>query len=291
MQAQSPQMSAQQHPAAAWQHAMMAAAAGAQVPPALVHGPVGSHAMSTSHPPAVPSQMTAASVAAAAHAHASTPGLPRGMALTSDKARPVSQQTSTRSFSASSSITATAGKGKGRRAPVKSLAVVVPTQCRGEGELGWHPQLLEMSTVELNDHISKSRMEPGNACHLPPNLSFACPPANPHTGTHTHTHLLTPPCQLRRHTRARAHTHTHTHTTQHTPPRAHPDEVAALKALRRRIKNRGYTRRARERTRTSRSNTPDPEGTTTRDLRDPTSPDSAASRSSSYNEITNPRSR
>lgn len=52
-----------------------------------------------------------------------------------------------------------AGKQTRRqRAPVRSLTVNVPEPCRGDGELGWHPALLAMSTIELNDYINKSDM-------------------------------------------------------------------------------------------------------------------------------------
>lgn len=82
-----------------------------------------------------------------------------------------------------------AGKNAGhrckKRAPIKSLSVEVPVFCRGPGELGWHPDLLRMTTIELNDFVNKSQLS--------------------------------------------------------------SLEVKALKALRRRIKNRGYTRRARQR--------------------------------------------
>eukprot|EP00038_Savillea_parva_P025962 m.50403 g.50403 ORF g.50403 m.50403 type:complete len:263 (-) comp7234_c0_seq4:1682-2470(-) len=82
-----------------------------------------------------------------------------------------------------------AGKSRTKRAPAKSLSVEIPAHCQGEGELGWHPALLDMSTIELNDWINKSRMD--------------------------------------------------------------IDQVKALKALRRRIKNRRYTQKARERKRTT----------------------------------------
>eukprot|EP00035_Acanthoeca_spectabilis_P021978 m.441292 g.441292 ORF g.441292 m.441292 type:complete len:254 (-) comp18643_c0_seq1:1046-1807(-) len=81
-----------------------------------------------------------------------------------------------------------AGKVRGKRAPARSLTVSIPAHCQGDGELGWNPILLEMSTIELNDWINKSRME--------------------------------------------------------------ADHVKALKSLRRRIKNRRYTQKARERKRT-----------------------------------------
>jgi hypothetical protein len=79
-------------------------------------------------------------------------------------------------------------RGGGKRAPARSLTVEIPQHCQGEGELGWHPALLDMTTIELNDWINKSRMD--------------------------------------------------------------PDQVKALKSLRRRIKNRKYTQKARERKRT-----------------------------------------
>lgn len=78
-----------------------------------------------------------------------------------------------------------AGKVAAKRAPARSLTVSIPSHCQGEGELGWNPILLEMSTIELNDWINKSPMD--------------------------------------------------------------PDQVKALKSLRRRIKNRRYTQKARER--------------------------------------------
>jgi hypothetical protein len=60
---------------------------------------------------------------------------------------------------ASRSAAATnAEKGRRQRAPVRSLTVRVPDLCRGEGELGWHPQLLAMTTIELNDYVNKSDM-------------------------------------------------------------------------------------------------------------------------------------
>mmetsp|Transcript_33355 Transcript_33355/g.87490 ORF Transcript_33355/g.87490 Transcript_33355/m.87490 type:complete len:371 (-) Transcript_33355:1841-2953(-) len=93
-----------------------------------------------------------------------------------------------KSASESRSVSSSPTRGAAKRIPA-DLAVDIPHSCRGPGELGWHPDLLAMSTIHLNDFVTKNRLD--------------------------------------------------------------PDHVRALKALRRRIKNRLYTQKARARQRSS----------------------------------------
>jgi hypothetical protein len=78
--------------------------------------------------------------------------------------------------------------GMKRESPA-DLSVEIPLSCQGSGELGWHPDLLSMTTIHLNDYVTKNWLEPA--------------------------------------------------------------QVKALKALRRRIKNRSYTQLARSKSRGS----------------------------------------
>lgn len=131
------------------------------------------------HPQAAVAQAQAAAAAAARGVELNTLGNPFP---------PVAGQTPPKQRSGTRAGKVQSGtKGKGMRSNTASLAIEVPLSCQGPGELGWHPELLTMSTINLNDFVTKNRLK--------------------------------------------------------------PDEIKALKSLRRRIKNRGYTQKARSRAR------------------------------------------
>eukprot|EP00038_Savillea_parva_P017492 m.20504 g.20504 ORF g.20504 m.20504 type:complete len:280 (-) comp3797_c0_seq1:212-1051(-) len=91
---------------------------------------------------------------------ASGPGLPNtlpGMPSSASSASPAK-----RTPGRAGKTKATGGGkkgGGGKRDGVPDLRVDIPPSCQGPGENGWHPDLLTMSTIHLNDFVTKNRLE------------------------------------------------------------------------------------------------------------------------------------